>query len=351
MIYLIPLGDKLPVTQLLDYNKMRIDLFYILYSIKDEIKIVCDTRWKYQTQDTHYSLIDYNDIDIDIQEDDTLIIYNTPFINFWWLWWDEYKHQIEFIKKFNNIYTYVFDLNKSFSFKMIDKICNKFWIESQEVYNKISNSTFISWNLYNTDKMIEIYKEQWINIKEFIYTPTIWNVRQLIDYKEIRNEPLFDTIYYWTTRWWARNKFIKKYYETITWNHLLIWPWNKIIQNDNIIFKGKCQYEELYNHINNSYVSIMTWDESYYDNSIHHRLIELNLAWTLILVDYDYDTNYKIFWLNNKHYYINNKEELLEKVKLFKNDKELRNNLIQHQRTLLEERFNTYNKLQYEKNI
>jgi len=354
MIYIIPLGDQFPTTQLLDYNKMRPDVYYILHSLEwEEVKIICNTRNKYQIENKHYNLLDYNELDLKINENDILIIYNTPFINFWWLWWNEYKKQIEFINRFNNnkVYTYVFDLNKSFSFKMINKICDKFNLEKQKTIDIISNSTFLSWNLYNRDKMIEIYSEQWINVKEFIYIPVIWNVRNLIEYKEIKEEPLYDTIYYWTTRWWARNKFIKKYYEDMEWNHLLIWPWNKILNNDNHFYKSKTQFNELYNLINNSKVSIMTWDESYYNNSIHHRLIELSLCGTLILIDYDYDIEYKIFWEENKHWYIENKEDVHNMIKFLKNNPKLRTKYIKYQRELLEQKFNTYTKLQYERFI
>jgi len=234
---------------------------------------------------------------------------------------------------------------------MINKICDKFNLEKQKTIDIISNSTFLSWNLYNRDKMIEIYSEQWINVKEFIYIPVIWNVRNLIEYKEIKEEPLYDTIYYWTTRWWARNKFIKKYYEDMEWNHLLIWPWNKILNNDNHFYKSKTQFNELYNLINNSKVSIMTWDESYYNNSIHHRLIELSLCGTLILIDYDYDIEYKIFWEENKHWYIENKEDVHNMIKFLKNNPKLRTKYIKYQRELLEQKFNTYTKLQYERFI
>ena len=344
MKYIISSWECIPNTQLRNIKKIRPDIYYII----DEIwECILFTKTKDNFSIMNCEVKDYSFIEnYKINDNDELIFYNSSFIVFKWVFKEFYLKNFEFLNKFKDekIYIYIFDLWVSFNFKnQIRKLSKKFDKKDffEKILKKINNATFFSWNLYNLEKLKYFFKKQNIEIKKFFYTNYIWKIRKIINYKNINDNYIYDSIYYWTYRWWKRNTFIKKYYKNISWKHLLVWKWHKIIENKNIEFRKKINQEFILDFVNISCVSIMTWDNHYYDNSIHHRLIELSLWQTLILVDEIFDTKYKIFWEKYKKFYIKNKEDLENKIIFYKNNNNERIKDIIIQKNILEEKFKT----------
>lgn len=243
------------------------------------------------------------------------------------------------LHKFNKqIYYILTDLSLPFVdyYKLIK---NKEWNNYNEDDFKLQNDIIILSQSFNINIVKKIHKD--INIKDIIYVP--FEQWKLYTDKIIHNNNRnIDLIYGGSFRTGRREKkFIEYFFDKDI--NIEIYGNMKLSQFKNVdnlkkpIFTNKVDNKMVLEKNSTSLATIIMGDKNYNDNIVTLRFIEALLSNTICFIDNDFDTKHILL---QDYFYVHNGDELEQKIKEIKADKNLYNQLIQLQHDKLIELYN-----------
>lgn len=249
-----------------------------------------------------------NDLDIDYNDYDSIILYNDT-NNFFG---GEIKaHTIPQIIKLTQ-YTgnlfYVFTDPKLYK-TCIHKIYNKGLLSKDIIYKYMNLEWTVIWP--GTDMNVPF----WGKIKEILYVDIFKYINRYLNHDRIEvnyNERQYDLCYYGDYRDTRRKVFDKYFNNDI--NKLMVGMSGSKYNNAQYI--KKCPQSDLPSWVSKSKASITIGDKSHNNNIITSRFIENNIYGIINFVDYEFDTNKRLYTdpILREFNYVKNSEELIFKV-------------------------------------
>lgn len=210
-------------------------------------------------------------------------------------------------------------------------IKNKSWNNYNEDDFKLKNDIIILSQAFNKDLVKNIHKD--INIKDIIYVPfQEWKL--YTDIQITNHNKKVDLIYGGSFRTGRREKkFIDYFFDKDI--NVEIYGNMKLSQFKNVdnlkapIFTSKINNKDVLYKNSTSLSTIIMGDKNYNDNIVTLRFIEALMSNTICFIDNDFDTKHNL--LPDSFFYVNNGNELEEKIKMIKNDSDLCDKLLEIQ--------------------
>ena len=229
-------------------------------------------------------------------------------------------------------------------------ICKRDWGYTEEEVSVKSKIVVIS-QFSNLDEVKKIHKNE--TISKFVYFPferyKLVNRDKphedqfnLFDY--IEEEKQCDIIYGGSFRAGNRENKMNKYLFDIPNLDVEFYGTANLEQFDKSKysispkFTGKVSMKDIVDKNSTGYASIIIGDNSYNNNGITLRVWETMLSKAICFIDLEFDKNKSI--LENDFFYVDSKQEFIEKVTRIKSDELLRKQLLEYQHNRIDVLFN-----------
>lgn len=129
-----------------------------------------------------------------------------------------------------------------------------------------------------------------------------------------------------------RSSFLK-YFENNDFLYTL-GPVHKCLKNIHIINKHLVVAEEYSQYLNNAYATLFITDNKFKGKWFSWRLFEAYKANCICFIDEESDPNHIL--INDSYFYVNNQNDLNQKISQIMKDENLRKELLQKQRNILD---------------
>lgn len=178
-----------------------------------------------------------------------------------------------------------------------------------------------------------IYGHEFNDVKYVKIFDKLLHIRNV---EEVNIDKIYDICYYGDNRGTYRNNKLKKYFNTDDLNTLLIGCKLENIKNNTI--HDKVPHSELNAIVNSSYSALVIGDKEHENAFVTARFYENMMFGVVSFVDIDYDSERLLYKDNilRDFCYIKSQEDLIEKVKKIKEDKDFYNDIIERQKKELE---------------
>lgn len=175
-----------------------------------------------------------------------------------------------------------------------------------------------------------------LEFKDVKYVKIFDKLLHIRNVEEVNVDKEYDVCYYGDNRGTYRNNKIKKYFNTDDLKSLLIGCKLENLKNNTI--HDKVPHFELNALVNKSYSAIVIGDKEHENAFVTARFYENMMFGIVSFVDIDYDNEKKLYTddLLKDFCYITSQEDLINKVKIIKEDKNLYNDIINRQKKELE---------------
>ena len=280
------------------------------------------------------------DENYDINQYDRLLIVNDSANMFGGLEITTMTTVYKLLAKYNKPITYILtDLNLPFV-NYWDVIKGKSWNNYKEEDFKLKFPINIISQGKDTDLARNLHEKKGIEVGKVVYIPlNEWGAFLLKPVKST-DRPI-DLIYGGSFRGGKREKKLIEYYfnkeglnvelyGTIRLNQFKKLLENCIVPN----FGKKVEAKSIVENNSKALATVLIGDKEYQDNMVTLRFIEALLAETICFIDNDFDKEHTLL---PEEFYVNNGNQLVEKIYKIKHDSIYYNNLLNQQNLALQE--------------